>query len=67
MRDFIQVITTLSKLFQDNKLLIVDIMLELVEMQSNPGISITSLTKEKVYNDVDLSGEVAPEFKKTSH
>ena len=71
MRDFIQVITTLSKLFQDNKLLIVDVlpqvevtMLKLVEMQSNPGISITSLTKGKVYNDVDLSGEVAPELKK---
>ena len=37
-------------------------MLKLVEMQSNPGISITSLTKGKVYNGVDLSGEVAPEL-----
>ena len=69
MRDFIQVITTLSKLFQDNVFLIIDVlpqvevtMLKLVEMQSNPGISITSLTKGKVYNGVDLSGEVAPEL-----
>ena len=71
MIDFIQVITTLSKLFQEENVLIVDVlpqlevaMLQLVEMQSSPGISISSLTKGKVFNEVDLSGEVEPELQK---
>ena len=33
-------------------------------MQSSPGISISSLTKGKVFNEVDLSGEVEPELEK---
>ena len=69
MRDFIQVITRLSQIFQGDDLLVIDVipqieatMLQLVEMQSNPGLSIASLTKGKVYKGIELSGEVEPEI-----
>ena len=69
MKDFIQVITRLSEMFQRDDLLVIEVipqlevtMLQLVEMQSNPGISIASLAKGNLYKGVDLSGEVGPDL-----
>ena len=52
LKDFIQVITRLSLVFQEDDLLVVDVipqvelaMLQLVEMKCSPGVSLASLRR----------------------
>ena len=68
-KDFIQVITRLSEMFQRDDLLVIEVIpqleatvLQLVEMQRNPGISIASLAKGNLYEGVDVSVEVGPDL-----
>ena len=69
MMDFTQLIGSLSEAFQADNLLVMDViprvtavMWSLVDMKSNVGDSISSITHGAKYMGVNLTGDVAPEL-----
>ena len=67
MMDFTQLIGSLSEAFQADNLLVMDViprvtavMWSLVDMKSNVGDSISSITHGAKYMGVNLTGDVAP-------
>ena len=69
MIDFTEVIGYLSKVFQADNLIILDVLPKLecaltalVEMKSSPGKCVSSLTKGSQFGKVILKGEVKPEL-----